>query len=624
MKQFTKVFAYVLCILMLVTVFSSCGKNETTSSADNLPGLSTADVNFVVDGEAAFKVVKPDGASATVNACAMSLFKKYKAAMEVTPKNDTDYGNDDGPEILIGDCNREATKSAKQLLLENGNGRVNEYIICSVGEDIVIYAYEESSLQTAVEYFNETYLASATVTGGIYTVFASSDGYEDYKILDVKNIRSISVVRPIYNLSYVVQIEIDKLCKDLSEKGGYSVNVINDQIASKTGNTGGTLTRSEESEYEIIIDNCNRDGVATINDKNAYEIRVEGKKIYLNGGSPQATAMAVSEFYNALMSDKSFSSAEAVSDGNFNKVIGNYDTAQKYTLTWSDDFEGTEIDTSKWTIQWDQKIEYKDVPGALPCYRGSSKYKNNYVKDGKLYMEALKTEEGYYGGMIQTYGMMQYRYGYIEMSTLHPKGKGFWQALYTMSAISEGDYDIVDVMMNKGTDNRMYYTETDVDESLGDCNWAWTHIHAHPTTKTIDELGLRDEMATNPNAGNINPQHQHLAADDRGFWQDFHTFGFEWNSNKKVTFYVDGVKGKEYDFTDPSFDYCNQFQDAFSQAVFLRLGLVVGSATSPDRATEQEWAETNKYIIDYVHIYQLKGQQFYLKNGNKWIETVKQ
>ncbi len=620
MKKFTKVFAYMLCILMLVAVFSSCGKKgETSSNADSLPGLSTVDVNFLFDGEAAFKVVKPDGASAAVNACAMSVFKKYKSAMEVTPKNDTDIGNDDGPEILIGDCNRDATKAAKKLLLENGNGRVNEYIICTVGEDIVIYAYEESSLQKAVEYFNENYLASPTVTGGIYTVFASADGYEDYKILDVKNIRSLSVVRPIYNLSYIVQIEIDKLCKDLSEKGGYSVNVINDQIASKTGNIGGTLTRSPESEYEIVIGNCNRDGVATIHDKNAYEIRVEGKKIYLNGGSPQAVAMAVSEFYKALMSDKSFVSAEAVTDGNFNKVIGNYNTAEKYTLTWGDDFEGTAIDTSKWNILWDAKIEYKEVPGALPCYRGSSKHKNNYVKDGKLYMDALKTAEGYYGGMIETYGMMQYRYGYTELSTLHPKGKGFWQALYTMSAISEGDYNIVDVMMNKGPDNRMYYTETDIDESLGDCNWAWTHIHAHPTTKTMDELGLNEAIE-----GNINPQHQQLAADDRGFWQDFHTFGYEWNSNKKVTFYIDGVKGKEYDFTDPNFEWPYQFQEAFSQAVFFRLGLVVGSATSPDRATEQEWAETNKYIIDYVHVYQLKGQQFYLKNGNKWTETIKQ
>jgi beta-glucanase (GH16 family) len=619
MKQFTRIFACVLCLLMLVTLFAACGKKDTASDAESLPGLSTADVNYIVDGAAAFAIVKPDDASDAVNTCAMDVFKKYKATLEVTPKNITDDTEETGAEIIIGDCNRESTKVAKQLLLEKGNGRINEYIICTVGDDIVIYAYEDSSLKTAVEVFNETYLASATVTGGIYTVFAEAGDYDDYKILDIQNIRSMSVVRPIYNISYVVQLEINKLCKDLADKGGYSVDVKNDQIASKTGSVGGTLTRSEESEYEIVVGNCARDGVETIYDKNAYEIRVDGKKIYLNGGSPQATAMAVSEFYKALMSDKSFDSSEAVADGSFDAAIKNYDTAEKYTLTWGDDFEGSVIDESKWTIEWDMSAGYGDVEGAKKNYRGSSKLKNNYVKDGKLYMEAKETEDAYYGGMIHTKGMTQYRYGYAELSTLHPKGLGFWQSIYTMSAISPDDLNIVDVMMNDGPDNRMYYTEADFDECFGDGMTAQTHIHVHPTRKTKTLLGIPDDVV-----GNINPAFKYNSLDDRGFWQDFHTFGFEWNSNKKVTFYVDGVVSKEYDFTDPSFEYSNQFMDGFSQAVFFRLGLVVGSPIAPDKATDQEWAETNKYIVDYVHVYQLKGQQFYEKNGTKWKEFIKE
>ncbi len=52
----------------------------------------------------------------------------------------------------------------------------------------------------------------------------------------------------------------------------------------------GTLTVTDAAEYEIIIGNCKRDGVSIISDPDKYEIRIEDKKIFLNGGSAHATA----------------------------------------------------------------------------------------------------------------------------------------------------------------------------------------------------------------------------------------------------------------------------------------------------------------------------------------------
>lgn len=624
MNNFRRCFALCVCILMIVSIFSACTDKNAAEANESSPsdsvsdtGISTADIDFKSGDEATFTIVKPDNANETVTACAMSVFKKYKETTGVVPKNNTDYNESNGAEILIGDCNRESTKAAKKILLENGNGRVNEYIICTIGDDIVIFAFDDSALKTAVDYFNETYLASTTVSGGINKIYVNSESYEDYSILNVVNIKKFNIVRPLYNLSYIVQLEIDKLCDDLVDKGGYKLDVVTDKIASTNRTVGGTLTKTEEKEYEIIIGNCERNGVSAIYDSNKYEIRVEGTKIYLNGGNPQTTAMAVSEFYKALMTDRFFDSAEAITDGDFGAVIGNYDTAEKYTLTWADDFEGNEIDTTKWIVEWDKQTGYDNVEGGKKCFRGSSKLKNNYVKDGMLYMEARETEDAYYGGMLHNQGIMQYRYGYIEISTMHPKGDGFWQALYTMSAVGADCFNNVDALMSVNNDKRMYYSETDVDESLGSGTWCYTHVHAWPTRLTKNLLGLGAD-----DKGNINLNHKTYSTDDRGYWQDFHTFGFEWLDNEKVSFFVDGILVHQNDFSDPEFGYPNQFKEAYSQAVFMRLGLAVGTSTSPAVATEQEWNETNKYIVDYIHVYQLKGHEFYLKNGSKWDKTI--
>lgn len=620
-----RIFALIFSVLFIVTLFSACNKDKggdasTTASVDSNPEvLSVADVNFKnADGTSHFNVVRPASATETESACANDIFWKLSANFSVSPKSVTDESeeNTKGPSILIGNTNCAETASAIKELDSKSTGRYNEYIICTMGEDIVIWARDDSTLRIAVDLFISQYLSSETVKGGIYTVHTANEGFVDVTVFGKTNLSDVKIVRPIYNISYIVQLEIEKLMDDVMHKSGFKFGLVEDQVASKTGSVGGTLTEANNSEYEIIVGNCVRDGVRGISDKNQYEIRIEDKKIYLNGGSPSAIAMAVSEFGKMLLNKKVVTSADTITSGNYNSAIGSYDTASKYTLTWGDDFDGTKIDTSKWVVKWDYPAYVPDGDGKV-SYRGSSKHKNNYVKGGKLYMDAIETPEAYYGGLITNQGIFQYRYGYTEISTLHPKGQGLWEALYTMSATSPDDVNNVDVWLAKGNDQRIYYSETDIDESYSNvAEWCWTHVHAQPTRATKIALGLDDNTA-----GNINPAHKTYALDDRGLWMDFHTYGYEWFDNQKVTFFIDGKKVHEIDFTtfaDPA-----PFLDAFSQAVFMRVGLAIGTTGNPEQMTDQEWAETNKYIIDYIHVYQLRGQQYYY-NKNGWKEyTVK-
>ena len=50
--------------------------------------------------------------------------------------------------------------------------------------------------------------------------------------------------------------------------------------------------------------------------------------------------------------------------------------------------------------------------------------------------------------------MMEYYQGYCEISTLHPRGDGFWTALYNMSGKSPADKNTVGHLWDP---ERIYY-----------------------------------------------------------------------------------------------------------------------------------------------------------------------
>ena len=612
MRNIIRLIALTLSVFIMMALFGACKKNDqnVVSSDTSSLGLSNLDVKFVDEnGKSVYNVIRSGLASETEVECATTVFRALRENFNISPKNLSDEYPEENRAlpILVGNTNFPETAAAIEELNKNTSGKYNEYIICTIGNAIVIWGRDDSSLKSAVDVFISKYLVNDTVTGGIFEYYSSPEGFDEFTIFGSTDLSAIRLVRPIYNVSYIVQLEIDRLINDVMLKTGYKFKLVEDQVASKTGSVGGTLEVANVYDYEIIVGNCARDGIRNIKDKEEYEIRIEDKKIYLNGGSPYSIAMAVSEFGKILNNKKGATNSDSIIAGNYYSVINNYDTAKRYTLSWSDDFDGTEIDLKKWKIKWDE-LSYAPHDGGKISYRGSSILENNYVKDGMLYLEARETDNAYYGGLLTNHGMFQYRFGYTELSTIHTKGEGFWSALYTMSSVSPDDKNSVDVFLADGVDNRKYYSETDIDETYSESgSWCWTHVHAAPTRYIRNQLDIPDD-----DPANINPSHKHYAIDDRGFWMDLHTFGYEWLDNTKVVFYIDGKKVHQINFTS------SELQEAFSQAVFMRIGLAVGTEGHPALATEQEWKETNKYIIDYIHVYQLKGQQYYHNTKNGW------
>lgn len=623
MRKYAKVLSVLLALLAVMALFVGCGKKGDTDSAssqiDVNKVLSTADVNFVdADGESTFRIVRPAGCDSEITTAASKILKGIKDTHGVSVRSVFDEESAENvAEIIIGETNREETKLARQVLLTEGAGRANEYIICTINDDIVIYGMTKDATIKGVEYFVVTYVPTATITGGIHYNFKDAEGFETYTVAGNSKLVNTKIVRPIYNVSFLTQIEIDKLVKLIYETSGYEMDITHDQVASNTGNTldgSGTLTKTEPSEYEIIIGNCVRDGVKTITDKNAYEIRVEGNKVYLNGGSPYATAMAVSKFSKIIFEKKAISAADNVLNGDYSKVINNYDSATYYLPTWADDFEGTEINTDLWDVRWDEDCNYGNVGHDKLVFRGSSELKNNYVKDGNLYIDFVETETARYGGMLTTQDMMEYYMGYCELSAIHPRGQGLWVSLYNMSGTSTGDTHSVGYHLDN---NRLYYTETDVEECYGGGDWIFGNTYSFPTDYCRELLNIPDKV---PYTGSTHVNNRLAATDDRGFWMDFHTYGYELLDNTRLAFTCDGYIWSEQALREGA------EQMGYDQPVFLRLGMAAGTKNHPISDDPADSAIYNQYIVDYVHIYQHKGNKIYTKpftSGNSaWVEKV--
>lgn len=594
MNKYVKLICLIFVPLLTASLFGACGKKQDASSGgsgdagsvDTGGIISTADVNFVdSDGESTYRVVRPED-DANILPLATSVYKKVLEVYKVKASNISDSTEKDGrAEILIGDTNRESTKKARELLIAEVGGHYNDYIICTIDNDIVIYAPDNETLSKAVERFNTDYITGNVVTGGINCTFSDTSGFTELKIFGIDKLAKINIVKPIYNTSYLTMNAVDELVDDIKKKSGYAPKIVNDTVTA--GPVDPTLSRTETAEYEIIVGNCDRDGVKTISDHDTYEIRIEDRKIFLNGGSPYATAMAVTEFDKLISANLEITSSMSVENGNYNDAIGSYDTATTYVPTWRDDFDGTEIDLKKWDVRWDEVSGYRSAANGKDQRRGNKQLNNNYVADGKLYEVAVETSDTYYGGMLTTIDLMEYLYGYIEISTVHPKGMGFWTALWTQS---KGAKNVED------RTSQLFFSETDVEECYGPGTWAYGNTFAWPTS-----LGKENGYTET-----IHVNNKVISKDARGFWMDFHTYGYEWLDNTHVRFTCDGEVYADQQLRE------GPEQIAYSQPAYLKLSLACGSGNHGQPTTDpDEWADTNKYIVDWVHIYQKDGQSLW-------------
>ena len=259
---------------------------------------------------------------------------------------------------------------------------------------------------------------------------------------------------------------------------------------------------------------------------------------------------------------------------------GNDGSSAEYTLVWSDEFDGSEIDTSVWrfdigTGDWgwgnNESQYYTDRP------------ENAYVENGMLYIVA-RYEENYGNGKdytsarLNTEGTKSFQYGRIEARIKAPHNPdtgemdpGVWPAFWMLgdnySDVGWPYSGEIDIWESGGSDPR---------HVSGAVHYSGTH---HPEdfqhlmqTRTIDH----------------SPPLHH----------NFHVYAIEWD-DVAIAWYIDDIKVGEW-FHGWLADSA---PNPFNQAFWLLLNVAIegnyyfSGTANPDNYPQQ-------MMVDYVRVYQ--------------------
>jgi beta-glucanase (GH16 family) len=246
-----------------------------------------------------------------------------------------------------------------------------------------------------------------------------------------------------------------------------------------------------------------------------------------------------------------FMSCSKKSDTGNNNVVTPVDTTKPvkpvYALVWSDEFDGTSVDTSKWNFE-------KGGGGWGNNEREYYQSNNATVSNGNLVITVKKEQVGgmpYTSSRMTTQNKFSQTYGRIEARIKMPVGQGMWPAFWMLgnniSTVNWPTCGEIDIMEHINTDNLIH----------GSLHW---------------------------NGGNTSQQTTSTPA-------DYHVYAVEWDS-KQIRFYVD----------DTLYDQESTFAiGAFHLPFFLILNVAAGG-NWPGQTVDESILPASMYV-DYVRVY---------------------
>ncbi|MDO3627104.1 glycoside hydrolase family 16 protein [Mucilaginibacter sp. BT774] len=226
-----------------------------------------------------------------------------------------------------------------------------------------------------------------------------------------------------------------------------------------------------------------------------------------------------------------------------------------YALVWSDEFDGTTVDTSKWAFEtggggWgNNEKEYYQAANAT-------------VANGNLMITAKKESVGgepYTSARMTTQGKEAPTYGRIEARIKTPLGMGFWPAFWmlgsniqTVSWPSCGEMDIMEHVNNTNT----FY---------GTMHWNVNGHVSYGSTINISSPG------------------------------DYHLYAIEWDQNS-IRWYIDDTL-----YQTGNIKSNINSTGAFHLPFFILLNFALGG-NFPNAAVDESLLPATMYV-DYVRVY---------------------
>ncbi len=251
-----------------------------------------------------------------------------------------------------------------------------------------------------------------------------------------------------------------------------------------------------------------------------------------------------------------------------------------FSLVWSDEFDGSTLDTTKWTgFRCNSEKSVVRQGGWWNTDFAS-------VKNGNLNITAEYYPKGYEGGKAGWYscglcttGLFEQTYGYFEVRCILPKGVGLWSAFWMLPQ------DFSRTIGNGGTDG----AELDVMESPNYHYKLSDNVNVVTSNIHIDGYGKEEQskcVAT-----------PFIEANDP--YEEFNTYGVEWN-DKEYIFYINGVETGRTDFGGTS---------RVPQYLLLTTEVggkngIAGTSWAGDALSAD--AKPTDFVVDYVRVYQYK------------------
>ena len=291
------------------------------------------------------------------------------------------------------------------------------------------------------------------------------------------------------------------------------------------------------------------------------------KKVVWSSSNTAVATVAADGTVKALKKGTAVITAKSAENG---KILAKCTITVTYSLIFSDEFNGTELDKTKWSYE---THEPGWVNNELQEYVEGTD--NVYLKDGKLVIKPIKTVDkvgnvSYTSGRINTQNKFNFTYGKVEARLKFPEGKGYLPAFWMMPQEESlygqwpkcGEIDIAEVLGHK--------TDT-----------LYSTLHfGEPHDESQGSITLKEGT----------------------FSDSFHTVTCEWEPGS-IKFYMDGKLIKENkDWFTASGNGEITYPAPFDQPFYLILNLAVGGnwPGNPDETTDFN----QTFETDYVRVYQ--------------------
>lgn len=580
-----KVLAFCLVLVMAVSLIG-CGGGDDTSD------VSSVDPNAVIEFAAkGFSIVREDGGD--TNPLAVKIFKAIKEKCGVSLKNTTDDAEENKVgEILIGNTNREESKKCLDLIYETGKGRRNDYAIAYINGKIVINAISPAVIPTAVDKFIELYCTTGSMKAGDKFVYCDeSSNFMDINLNDV-SVSNYTFVLPKYNISYLVVSRVEELVNNINEKGGYDIKIVRDNAAA--------------AEREIIIGNCDREGVKPINQYDNYVVKNDGKKIYINGGKSYSIACALQN----IIDDFKATNVLKIENADDHYVSAN----MEYKFIWGDEFdEGESYNKQFWNDTDYAEPSLGNFYGMIP-YR-SDKLENIYIKDGVLHQAATYDDKYFYGTFMNSRRKVMFTYGLAEISSKLADGDGLWHCFWLWDSGTTPNGDLLEFDVMECWSGANYYVsvihETLRGELQGD-SLGMTEKHSYVTI---------DSVFKNDSGMEFWGDQKKDFRPERMMSEQFHTFAVQWDE-ESVSMIRDGHITLKYDYkgTENEHLYANPHYIILSMAAGSNKfeypddvdNSTIGGVKRPILDADYWTNGKNVWSIDYVNLFQKDGWYFNL------------